>query len=315
MNTTPEEIRGVIQMARPNLRLSSITQYEANLKKIRRLADSETYDFLKKPKEVEGLMKDLHYTTQRNILNAIIVFLLAIDKEHEMEDIIKAYSDTRDALNERYVEENKSGVISDKQKPNFASVSEIDEMLGKLKDEVAPFKKKDRLTQKEISQLRAYVIFSMLQKLPPTRNDMAGMKVINQSTYKKLTQEDKETRNYLVNQPKNMRFVYNVYKTSAHYGENIVEVPDDLKPILRMYMRLMGIKNGDVMFEMTRNAVSQLLTKQSQRLIGKKISSTMMRKIYLSSKYADVNKEKEKDAKGMMHAQVTADLIYAKKTS
>lgn len=312
MNTDPEDIRGLIQLARPNLRLSSVTQYEANLKKIRAQAGADSYDFLKKPTEVRDLMKDLHYTTQRNILNAIIVFLMAIDKDNKMTDLISNYSTTRDALNERYVEENKSGIISEKQKKNFASMEEIDGMLEALKKEVAPFKKKDRLIQKEISQLRAYVIFSMLKRLP-TRNDMSGMRVINQSTYKKLTQEDKEERNYLVNQPKNMRFVYNVYKTAKKYGENVMEVPDDLKPIIRMYMRLMGIKNGDVMFDMTRNAISQLLTKQSQRLIGKKISSTMIRKIYLSDKYADVNVEKDKDSKMMMHSKGMAELVYTKK--
>ena len=69
------------------------------------------------------------------------------------------------------------------------------------------------------------------------------------------------------------------------------------------------------MFDMTRNAISQLLTKQSQRLIGKKISSTMMRKIYLSDKYSEVNDEKEKDAKIMGHDVKTANLVYTKKSA
>jgi len=86
-----------------------------------------------------------------------------------------------------------------------------------------------------------------------------------------------------------------------------------LKPILRFYIKIMKIKPGDVMFPMTRNAISQLLSKQSNRLIGKKISSTMLRKIYLSDKYADVNDEKEKDSQVMMHDVGTAQLVYTKK--
>ena len=296
MNTDPEDIRGLIQKARPNLRLTSISQYEANLRKVRSLFDADSYEFLKSPKKVEDRIKDLHFTTRRNILNSIIVFLLAIDKDSKMEKLIAEYSEVRDTLNQQYVDENKSGVISEKQKVNFAKMEEIDEMIEKLRLEVNPLKKKDKtLTQNELSRLRAFVIFSMLRRLP-TRNDMSGMKLINQSMYKKLTQEEKEANNFLVDQKTKMKFVYNVYKTSKKYGENVIEVPEDLKPILRFYIKMMGIKNGDVMFPMTRNAISQLLSKQSNRLIGKKISSTMMRKIYLSDKYADVNDEKEQDA-------------------
>ena len=313
MNTEPKDIRGLIQKARPNLRMTSISQYEANLRKVRSLFEADSYDFLKSPKKVEDRIKDLHFTTRRNILNAIIVFLLAIDKDSKMEKLIAEYSEIRDTLNQQYIDENKSGVISEKQKKNFTDMKEIDEMIEKLRLEVNPLKKKDKpLTQNELSRLRAYVIFSMLKRLP-TRNDMSEMKLINQSMYKKLTQEEKEANNFLVDQKKTMKFVYNVYKTSKKYGENILEVPEDLKPILRFYIKIMKIKPGDTMFPMTRNAISQLLSKQSNRLIGKKISSTMLRKIYLSDKYADVNDEKEKDSQVMMHDVGTAQLVYTKK--
>lgn len=313
MNSDPEDIRGIIQKARPNLRPSSITQYDANLRKVRSLFDADSYNFLKSPSKVEDKIKDLHFTTRRNILNAIIVFLLAIDKDSKMEKLISEYSEVRDELNQKYIDDNKSGIISEKQKVNFAKMEEIDDMVERLRLEVNALRKKNKMTQNDISRLRAYVIFSMLKRLP-TRNDMSGMKLINQTMYKKLTQEEKEANNFLVDQKTKMKFVYNVYKTSKKYGENIIEVPEDLKPILRMYIKTMGIKNGDVMFDMTRNAISQLLTKQSQRLISKKISSTMMRKIYLSDKYSEVNEEKEKDSKIMMHDVNTANLVYTKKS-
>ena len=204
-------------------------------------------------------------------------------------------------------------MISEKQKVNFATMKEMDDMVETLKAEVKEIKKKESYTQTDISRIRAYVIFSMLKRLP-TRNDMGGMTLITATMYKKLTPEEKEVNNYLIDQKKTMKFVYNYYKTSKKYGENVIEVPEDLKPILRMYIRMMDIKKGDVLFPMTRNAISQLLTKQSQRLIGKKISSTMIRKIYLSDKYAEVNDEKEKDAKVMAHDVGTAQLVYTKKT-
>ena len=77
---------------------------------------------------------------------------------------------------------------------------------------------------------------------------------------------------------------------------------------------MMDYKHGDNILPMTRNALSQLLLKQSHRLIGKKISSTLMRKIYLSDKYGEMKEEMEKDAKIMMHDKATAQSVYVKQT-
>tara|TARA_R110002110_G_scaffold60491_1_gene170271 strand:- start:2347 stop:3285 length:939 start_codon:yes stop_codon:yes gene_type:complete len=306
-----EKTMEVIAKARPNLRDISIKQYEINLRKLKSLFDTDNYNFLKSPADVKEKVKDLHYTTQRNMYNAIIVLLMALDVDKKRQKTIEKYSLMRDELNQRYADENANGVISEKQKPNFAKMEEIDEMIDKLRKEVLPLKKKARLTKKDISILRAYVVFSMLKRLP-TRNDMANMLYISQTSYKNLTNEEKESDNYLVDERGNMKFIYNMYKTSKKYGENVIPAPADLKPIMRMYLKMMDYKHGDNILPMTRNALSQLLLKQSFRLIGKKISSTMMRKIYLSDKYAGMKEEMEKDAKIMGHDKATAQAVYVK---
>ena len=56
---------------------------------------------------------------------------------------------------------------------------------------------------------------------------------------------------------------------------------------------MMGFKVGDNIFPLSRNALTQLLIKTSQKYIGKNISTTIIRKIVLSSKFADSNKEKQ----------------------
>ena len=153
----------------------------------------------------------------------------------------------------------------------------------------------------------------MLTRIP-TRNDASNMIYTSQKEYKKLSEKDKETTNYLVDERGNMKFIYNYYKTSKKYSENIVPVPQDLKPIMRMYIKLMDYKLGDNIFPMTKNALSQLLLKQSKRLINKSISSTLIRKIYLSSKYSGLKEEMEKDAKMMGHDTSTAQAVYVKKS-
>ena len=91
-----------------------------------------------------------------------------------------------------------------------------------------------------------------------------------------------------------------------------------------MYFRLTGIaekmRNGDstILFvsstgkPLTRNGISQLLLKTFKQRLGKNISTTMLRKIYLSSKYQNVKEEMEKDAHIMGHSVETQQKVYVK---
>ena len=184
-------------------------------------------------------------------------------------------------------------------------------MIDEMDKEVKTYKKKESLTSKQKQLLKAYTLFNILIRIP-TRNDQAGMILISKTMYNKLKEEDKKKDNFLLMEKTSMKFIYNVYKTSKKYAENIVDIPKDLEKILRMYIRLNKINSGEVLFPMTKNAQSQLLLKMSQKYMGKRISSTMIRKIYLSSKYGDTLKEMKKDAKMMGHDTATAQKVYVK---
>ena len=142
------------------------------------------------------------------------------------------------------------------------------------------------------------------------------MEVINKRAYNKLSEEEKKAENYLVINKNNMFFVLNQYKTSSKYKELKIDIPKDLEKVLRQYIRINGM---GVLFKsstgkaLSRNALSQLLLKTSQKYMGKSISSTMLRKIYLSSKYGDMKEELEKDNKVMGHSKEVAMDTYIKK--
>jgi len=63
----------------------------------------------------------------------------------------------------------------------------------------------------------------------------------------------------------------------------------------------------------TRNALSQLLLKWSKKYMGKSISTTMLRKSYLSSKYGKMKEELEADNFVMGHSKGVAMNTYIKK--
>ena len=302
------DVKKEIKKLRPNLKDNTIHQYSLQLTKLQKLFDTDNYKFLDNPKDVANKISHLHYTSQRNAYNAIILLLLAIEGDKEL---IEEYSKMRDELNNKYEEEQASGKISEKQSKNFVEMSEVENMVNEMGNTVKGYKKKESLNQNERQLLKAYTLFSILIRIP-TRNDQAGMILISKKMYNKLKEEDKKAHNYLLMEKSSMKFIYNQYKTAKKYAENIVDVPKDLEKILRMYIRIMGIKSGDVLFDMTKNAQSQLLLKMSQKYMGKRISSTMIRKIYLSSKYGDTLKEMKEDAKMMGHSTDVAQSVYIK---
>ena len=177
-----------IAKARPNIKPNTIKQYEINLKKLKKLFDSEDYDFLKKPKDVMDKIADIKYLSQRNILNAIIVLLMALNHDEKYDELIKEYGEQRDKLNTQYETENKTGeFISEKQNQNFADSNEIQSMIQGMEQKLKPLKKTDydKWTKKDKALLQAYTIFTIYHKMP-MRNDVAGMIAINK-VYKKMS--------------------------------------------------------------------------------------------------------------------------------
>jgi len=310
-----EKLTEIISKSRPNAKESSIKMYVSNLIKLMKLYEKDNLDFLKNPDEIEEKLDTLHYTTRRNYLNSIIVYLIAVkDKD---DPIIKEFSDMRDIHNKKYEEENATGIISDKQKENFVDISEINNMINQMGEEIKDkkLKKKEDLTAKDKNLIQVYTLFNIYTRLP-LRNDLAGMEVINKRAYNKLSAEEKEAENYLVINKNNMFMVLNKYKTSSKYEELKIDIPKDLEKLLRQYIRINGM---GVLFKsstgkpLTRNALSQVLLKETKKRMGKSISTTMLRKIYLSSKYAGMKEELEADNKIMGHSKEVALETYIKK--
>ena len=302
------EVKEKIKELRPNLKDNTIKQYETQLRKLQKIFDTDNYKFLEDPKKVEEKLSHLHYTSRRNVYNAVIILLMALDKDKKL---IEEYGEMRDELNKQYQDEQASGKISEKQKDNFVDIEELYKMLEQMEKEIKPLKKKDKLNQNERQLIKAYTIFSSLIRIP-VRNDLAGLIFISKTTYNKLSDKEKEENNYLVQLKNNLQYIFNEYKTAKKYKENVIDIPKDLQKILRMYIKFNNYKVGDVIFPISKNGLTQLLTKYSMKYMNKKISSTMIRKSYLSSKYSDMKKEMEKDSKIMGHSVGTAQKVYVK---
>ena len=113
--TTKENLAETIKKSRPKAKDSTIKMYVSNLMKLMKMFEKDDLKFLNKPKNIADKLSELHYTTQRNYYNAIIVYLMALKED---EETLKEYNDLRDDLNKKYEDEQATGTISDKQKDN-----------------------------------------------------------------------------------------------------------------------------------------------------------------------------------------------------
>ena len=314
---TSENPSDIIKKARPNIKDNSVKMYVSNLEKLKKLFNADNYDFLKDEKKVLDKLSNLSDNTIRNYLNAVLIYLMAVNSKGDLDDEVKVYTELRDDLNKKYEDNQASGNISEKQKANFVDINEIYKMIETMGKEIKDkkIKKKEDLTAKDKTLLMVYIIFNIYVRLP-MRNDIAGMEAISKRQYNKLSETEKKEKNFLVVEKNKMTMILNKYKTSKKYEENKIDIPKDLEKLLRLYIRINGM---GVLFTtstgnpLSRNALSQLLIKTTKKYMDKSISTTMLRKIYLSSKYSDVKDEMAKDAKVMGHSVDTQQKIYVKK--
>ena len=307
-----ENLIALIKKSRPNIKDSTIKMYVGNLNKLKNIFESDDYGFLKDIDKVKEKLSERHFTTQRNYYNSIIILLMAQDKDKKL---IEKYNTIRDQLNAKYLENQSSGVISDKQKDSFISMDELRAFVDKIRIDldIPKLKKKDTIPEKEKKLLMVYVILSILIE-NPMRNDLSQMKIIvGKKGYNNLSDTDKKDSNYLVVEKNNAKFILNDYKTSKKYAEKIINISKPLEKIIRMYMRINKLGNGDILFPISRNGISQLLIKTSKKYINKNISTTIIRKIVASHLLKDVKEIEQKLSNKMGTDIATIKSVYVKK--
>jgi len=265
--------------------------------------------------------KDLNFTTVRNYLNAILMYLYVLNDEDETkgmhDDLIKSYEYERDKLNLQYDEMNASSIWSDNQEKNMISKKELDDVITQIGQEIKDMKLKQTLITnvKQKTLLQAYLVLNIHRTLP-IRNELADCLVMRKREFNKVIENHKNTKNFLIIEKNRMYFSFNAYKTAKIYKERVIEIPPHLKKIIRFYLRFFpGEEHLLCKWDKTAigsNNLSQLLTKQFKKRIGKSVSTTLLRKLYLSDKYLPIKDEMAADANILGHSTATALKIYTK---
>jgi len=298
-----QKVFELIQNEKPNLKENSIKQYVRCIntlyKKI--VKDDEVvdnFDFLKDPESLAVHLSDYHFTTARNYYTAVITLLET--EEPRDKKVIKQYESIVKSTNDSYKKQNETGIISVKQSPNFVSVDKVDELINKLKGE----------------NDMGFIIFSIL-KHHHIRNELATLETIKLMDYKKLKDEDKRDKNFMVVGSKKLFISRNGYKTNKKYGEIVFDITD--KPLVKELRRYIKTLKTNEMFPFPDNKsndkkqqLSNFMIYLSNKYIGVKISTTLLAKIMLSHKHLVNKRAQEKDAKERGHSLSVENDVYIK---
>ena len=309
---------------------SSLGVYVKNIKKISEIMnDGEIkggMDWLDPMENVLEKLEErgLNFTTVRNYLNSILLYLfvlsdhLVVEEKGKYDKLIKTYEKERDKLKLKYEGLNASGSWTSNQEQNMISKEELCKVITQIGNEIKQqnLKKTLVINIKQKGLLQAYLLLNIHSQLP-MRNELGNCFVMKKREYNKESEENKNKLNYLIIEKNKMFFSLNDYKTNKTYQERYIEVPAPLKKTIRFYLRFFpGDKYLLAKFDgspIGSNNVSQLLTKQFKKRIGKSVSTTLLRKLYLSDKYLPVKEQLQTDNLNMGHSAGSALKYYVKK--
>ena len=180
------------------------------------------------------------------------------------------------------------------------------------------------MNKKEKDILQRYVTLSLYlidDDNPPIRLGYADMKVMTEPKYNKETNEEKEKHNYLVVKSRNNKyFSLGNFKTkSKGKFESIKKIPigSKLNTVLNLWLK--HNPSGYLLLNtqgqpMSRNSLTKYLTSSFKKYIGdRKISSTMLRHIFITDELGDAIEKIRKTSDKMLHSEKTQQTTYYKK--
>jgi len=266
--------------------------------------------FLKETDDIENKLSEYSNNTKKTFLAGITsVLSLYKDKPSYKKTYQHYYDKMMDKANEikETVDENEK---TEKEEKNWLSWEQIIVVKLALKEMATEFSKEKLITPEQYEILLAYVVLCLYTDIPPRRNqDYQDMFVVSS-----LKDNGDKTKNYL--DWTNKKMYFNHYKTAKKYGTQTIDFNDkpDLIDAITLYLKHHPLntakgkalpKNAEFRFLVyddgsglvAVNAITRILNKVFG---GKKIGSSQLRHIYLSSKY-DIE-EMKKDAEEMGHS-------------
>ena len=298
---------------RPHLSRSSVQVYMSSIRAVAKFINkalNTVEDIIDNHKIILQAMMDNYKPSIRK--TKLASFIVAIDRKkentEEINDIIKSYReqlfDDADTSSKR--ENNQQ--LTESQEESYIPWEDVVDTYNELKLQCTPLFKLKHFDSSIFNKLQQYVLLSCYVLIPPRRSqDFANFRLKN---------VDEDVDNYMtvVGAKRSAVFVFNSYKNAKRLGKQQMNVPNELKNIILKWRNMTGsdwlisTKMGN---KVTQVRINQIL---NEIFYPKRISSSMLRHIYLTSKYGHVDlSEIQETTKNMGNSEITRTLKYVSK--
>jgi len=309
-----------------NISKNTIKSYYSRIINLIKKLNIDNFDLLdfinKKDEIIEFIYKNNENISVRITIISAILYLLNYfenNKNYISEDKL---NDTRIYYKNKISllrDTNKINLMNndnnkdDKTNENWISYSELTDIFNKYYDKyINIINDKKTVKINDYYDIQNMVIFSFYILLEPVRShEIATLKYKNY---------DKKTDNFI--DIKNKLLVFNDYKTKKSYKTVEIDLKnnDKLINLIKSFILFKQKNKFDInyLFNSNDNTAidSSQLHKRLNRITGLKISSSMIRKIWLSENYKDVLEKDKKinnSAKNMMNSVNVIKTHYIKK--
>ena len=267
MSTLKQLLEEKIMERRPKLGISSVKTYLSiltSLYKNMQGTDDSINWFSDNHKSILEYLEDKNKQTKKTILSALFVLTGKEEYRSVMMEVMKSVNDT-------YKEQKKN----EKQTENWISTEDITAKYDDLLKKAVLMLSSRAIMDESVMMEFLLVAFLGGVNMPPRRSlDYALMKIRNYDT--------KKDNYYKAN-----KMYFNVYKTDSTYGLQVLDVPKELNVILKKWIEMS--KNDYMLYSSNGNKLSSpQITRILNKVFDKKISTSMLRHIYLTNAYKDV---------------------------
>ena len=295
---------------------SSVNLYKTKLFRLAKTKDIKNLNFLKDESVIAKEIENLKLSTQRSYYITIVSFLKCLLLRENKPMYQSLYDKYYITLKKFNTELKNTTTKSESEIKNWISQEEVEKKqveLSKIKDDI---KNKKIITEVQYNKLLDYLLLSLYTLNPPRRNiDYIKMQVKNKVIKSEIPELQTNTLDLF-----HKMFIFNNYKTKSTYKTQLVEINSDLMQIIKMYLKYHPKKkdqsSSNMNFIVNYNGnpftSSSTLTKRFNNIFKSKISTAMLRKIYLTSKYKNAMDDLKNDAADMGTSEKTIKNHYVK---
>lgn len=308
----PEE---VLKSLEKKYRESTIRTMNNNIKRIFLQAlktDVYKTEDLYEIEKIKPYLEEQKLGVKKTLIANILGLLKLQKKPKTPKPILKKWEKYFDEVCKDYADKSKYKESSEKEKANHMSMDEIKQTLKHYEGLVKVIKNKDTFKPKDMITYEKYIVLLLYTTLPPLRSE----------DYYKMLLTISRKHNY-TNLKSRVMYI-KVYKTSKTYGTRKINLTKELNEELKEWVTIQKKYNPDletvylmptVGSKLTKPLSQQAFTDLLNRIFHpKKISSSMLRKIYISELIDKQLSPDERKAitKIMGHSLEMQEFIYSR---